>query len=772
MMSGTRRIRACVAVLVAGLVTGGMLAVAELPAGAAIGVSDLDHGVTAQALAESLVGGGLSVSNVTYTGANAAAGSFNGGVPAIGFPSGIVLGSGRVQSTVDTPDCARGVEGPNTCTGNTTAWATPGDADLTALAGVDTNDAAVLGFDFVPQFPTVQFDYVFSSDEYNEFANTGFNDVFGFFVNGTNCATVGDPAVPVSVNTINGGNPLGTDAQHPELFRNNEDASIDTEMDGLTTVLQCNALVTPNVVNHMKLAIADGSDSSLDSNVFIRAGSLVSGTALSGSVSGNAQSGTSITVPSGTQVTGSAVLDGVTAATATGSVAYGFVAGASCDGSTVPAGTKTVAAGVVPNSDPITLTTAGVYSLTASYSGDGSHNASALSCGAVTVTVTGTTVSPLLASLAPISVSTALGGDQVFTLTATRDSVPEAGHAVSFAVTSGPDVGSSGVGSTDALGHATFSVHGTAVGTDVVTATVQDGASSVVSNDASVAWTQLSSGGVTVTGSPEPPTITAGSAGLVHFVITNAGPGALDSAVATVVLPDGVTPVSLVVSRGSCAAFVGQQAICSIGSIGVGETVTLDIVAQTPPGFPASPSLGILVTLSGTGIDPIQSSAGSAVVAPTPGEAIGFVPPGGTISTGTNATPENNTVASFTLPNTGTGAPITLRAETEGVATFCGGKACSGKILFLSPFEGYTNPRQPARLKITWDKSVAGRGTRSKIYVRKQVGGPIVRVRKCENTHHHIADPSPCIYRKKKLHNGDIRFEILLLSGDPYFARR
>ena len=67
---------------------------------------------------------------------------------------------------------------------------------------------------------------------------------------------------------------------------------------------------------------------------------------------------------------------------------------------------------------------------------------------------------------------------------------------------------------------------------------------------------------------------------------------------------------------------------------------------------------------------------------------------------------------------------------------------------------------------------MAGKGTKSKLYVQKAPGGPIVQVADCANTHHHIADPSPCIHEKEKLHNGDIRFEILLLSGDPHFARR
>ena len=84
----------------------------------------------------------------------------------------------------------------------------------TALSGYPTYDAAVLEFDFMPTANQVVFNYAFASDEYPEWVNTPFNDVFAFYVNGTNYATVrqvaGDPTspfVPVAVNNINNGNP-------------------------------------------------------------------------------------------------------------------------------------------------------------------------------------------------------------------------------------------------------------------------------------------------------------------------------------------------------------------------------------------------------------------------------------------------------------------------------------------------------------------------------------------------------------------------------------
>ncbi|MGH2401399.1 MAG: choice-of-anchor L domain-containing protein, partial [Candidatus Limnocylindria bacterium] len=257
-------------VLKAGLIATFALALTLLPARPAAATPIVTVDLTGPAepadLVSALVGAGVTTSNVTYVGAESAAGTFSGGDPAIGFNSGIILSSGEIA----------GVVGPNADDATTTQQGTAGDTDLDTLSAVTTFDAAVLEFDFVPDADEIFFSYVFSSEEYNEYVNSAFNDVFGFFVNGTNCATV-EGGDPVTINTINNGNPLGTDATHPELYRNNDlddgGGSIETEMDGLTVVLTCSAAVNAGGTNHMKLAIADGSDDVLDSNVFLQAGS-------------------------------------------------------------------------------------------------------------------------------------------------------------------------------------------------------------------------------------------------------------------------------------------------------------------------------------------------------------------------------------------------------------------------------------------------------------------------------------------------------------------
>ncbi|MEI7859281.1 MAG: choice-of-anchor L domain-containing protein [Acidimicrobiales bacterium] len=247
----------------------------------------VDTAGSAQAVAQALVGPGVAISNVQYTGEQGARGTFAFNDPnVLGMANGIVMSSGNANEVV----------GPNTSDSNSTDWGGAGDQQLSDLSGYPTQDAAVLAFDFVPTTNQVAFQYSFASDEYPEWVNTQFNDVFAFWVtdgsgNATNCAQVrqvaGDPTspfVPVAVNNINQSNPVQSPmptAMRPDLFRPNYydpagPSPIALEMDGITKVLTCQALVTPGVANHMRLAIADSSDGVYDSAVFLKGTSLVS----------------------------------------------------------------------------------------------------------------------------------------------------------------------------------------------------------------------------------------------------------------------------------------------------------------------------------------------------------------------------------------------------------------------------------------------------------------------------------------------------------------
>lgn len=211
---------------------------------------------TADNLAQTLGGPGVTIQNVTYSGATAAAATYTGGETNVGF-SGIVLATGPASAAV----------GPNNNPYTNNVVGTPGDADVTVVAGAATFDAAVLSFEIVPASgDSAYFEYVFASEEYPEFVGSGFTDGFVLIVNGQNCAVVGDPPVPITINTINSGS-------NSDLYRDNTGGTIDIQANALTTVLTCRAAVNAGVPNTVKLAIADGGDDALDSWVFIKAGS-------------------------------------------------------------------------------------------------------------------------------------------------------------------------------------------------------------------------------------------------------------------------------------------------------------------------------------------------------------------------------------------------------------------------------------------------------------------------------------------------------------------
>ncbi|MFZ3371915.1 MAG: choice-of-anchor L domain-containing protein, partial [Desulfitobacteriaceae bacterium] len=219
----------------------------------------------AQSLVESLVGASIPVSNITFTGASTAAGAFNTTNNIIGFQNGIVLSTGNIHN----------VPGPNVSDSISANNGSGGDSDLDSLIpGYTTKDATTLQFDFIPNNDNISFQYVFASDEYNEFVNSSYNDVFGFFLNGQNVAKLPGSNINVSINNVNGGNPLGTNASNSVYYINNDlsdgGGAINTEMDGMTLVLSVYAPVNKGVVNHIKLAIADSGDTALDSNVFIK----------------------------------------------------------------------------------------------------------------------------------------------------------------------------------------------------------------------------------------------------------------------------------------------------------------------------------------------------------------------------------------------------------------------------------------------------------------------------------------------------------------------
>ncbi|MBW3564592.1 MAG: choice-of-anchor L domain-containing protein [Acidobacteria bacterium] len=237
-----------------------------VPAAGQIITTDLS-GTTPQALGALLAGSGATITNVTFTGADVAAGTFSGGTSAnLGLESGVILSTGNISD----------IAGPNDDEGKTTSHSTAGDPDLDGLVSpLTTRDAAILEFDVVTSTPELAILYVFASEEYKEFVGSSFNDVFGFFVDGQNIAFVlGDPGKTVSINSIN-------HESNSEFYVDNPVGSgnANTQFDGFTRQLLATTAITPGVVHHVKLAIADTSDTVLDSAVILAAGGITGGAA-------------------------------------------------------------------------------------------------------------------------------------------------------------------------------------------------------------------------------------------------------------------------------------------------------------------------------------------------------------------------------------------------------------------------------------------------------------------------------------------------------------
>jgi gliding motility-associated-like protein len=231
-----------------------------------------------------LLGEGVQVYNITSTGANRAIGSFTT-LPAT-F-SEVPMDGGVIMSTGDIADA----EGPNDSGGTSSNNWQPGDPDISAiLGGTATNDAAVIEFDFYSPADTVRFNYIFASEEYREYV-CNFNDAFAFLLTGPNpaggnynkhnIALVPGTSTEVAIKTVNNGD---SNSSCPEensnqmYYVDNGDGSTpvanpNVEFDGLTDVFTAVAIIEPCEEYHIKLVVADASDSQYDSSVFLEANS-------------------------------------------------------------------------------------------------------------------------------------------------------------------------------------------------------------------------------------------------------------------------------------------------------------------------------------------------------------------------------------------------------------------------------------------------------------------------------------------------------------------
>lgn len=267
-----------------------------------------------------LVGGGVAVFGITYQGDDVSQiGKFNNGLATVGLDSGIVLSTDNVNNLV-------GIGFP-------VPFINATDPDLLtiindvlfqfgyAAQATQVQDASIISFYFVPTSDSVQFRYVFGSDEYPNYANMppaggfigqSFNDGFAFFLSGPgiagpfsappqfpmgseNLAVIPGTATPITITSVHGGgnSPLGIQPPtNSAYFVGNPPG---TNLNGITTILTAQAQVNPCDTYHIRMSIADGQDRALASAVFLEARSFVSsGVEISAAPSYNSALGDSV----------------------------------------------------------------------------------------------------------------------------------------------------------------------------------------------------------------------------------------------------------------------------------------------------------------------------------------------------------------------------------------------------------------------------------------------------------------------------------------------
>ncbi len=244
----------------------------------------------AQLVQNVLLGSGVTVSNITFNGSATASNTVqnkvarfsNGNTTNIGLTNGIILATGNAFVAI----------GPNDDTNDSQpSTISPGDPDLDLLTTNTISNKTIIEFDFIPNGNNLQFKFVFASEEYPEFVNSSFNDVFGFFISGPgisgpfsnnskNIALIPGttPSVPITINNLNNGTANNGPCINCAYYINNgtgtsPNLNSTIQYDGFTSVIAALSDVQCGLTYHIKLAIANVGDNAWDSAVFLEAGS-------------------------------------------------------------------------------------------------------------------------------------------------------------------------------------------------------------------------------------------------------------------------------------------------------------------------------------------------------------------------------------------------------------------------------------------------------------------------------------------------------------------
>ena len=226
----------------------------------------------------------IKVSNIKFYGNINSCGLFQSNFKYLNFPKeGLILTNGSVEKAI----------GPNN------------NSQTSSVSGYNYNstfqrisktrnvfDTTLLEFDLIPESDKIELEYCFASEEYPEYINNQYNDIFVFLISSslenfrTKNLAILDDKTPVSVNNINHRNNKNLYLKNVPWQKANMkiydkqrsliELSYYIQYDGLTKTLKATADVNPNQKYHFKIGITDISDNAYDSAVFIKAHSLKS----------------------------------------------------------------------------------------------------------------------------------------------------------------------------------------------------------------------------------------------------------------------------------------------------------------------------------------------------------------------------------------------------------------------------------------------------------------------------------------------------------------
>jgi hypothetical protein len=228
-----------------------------------------------------------NVSNINISGDLSSVGAnsygyFSSGTSNFPFSEGVVLSTWSSTNS----------EGPfiKTRGGGASDW--HGDLDLDQSLGIQSTNATSIEFDFTPLTNFLSFNYIFASNEYQDYFPCMFSDGFAFLIkekgsseNYENIAVLPGTSTTVSstnvhplikdFNSSEGIKP-GCPAINQNYFNGFNSFNSPTNYSGQTVVLTAQTNVIAGKTYHIKLVIADDKEEYYDSAVFLEAGSFSS----------------------------------------------------------------------------------------------------------------------------------------------------------------------------------------------------------------------------------------------------------------------------------------------------------------------------------------------------------------------------------------------------------------------------------------------------------------------------------------------------------------